>query len=292
MKCFSWLISLFYLSASIAYAQYDVTLKLPRENFVALEPITASITLTNRTGSEVVLGGPGRDSWLTFELTKSNGQTLTQLPVESGKILQLAPGSTIQQNISFTEAYAPENMGNYAVTARVRHAATGEYYISNRCRFSIVEIKPIWERSYGVPPGFKDVGRARTYGMILFHDYDSTSLYYRIVDEKTGMKLITRRLGPYCAVHDPQFALDKDNQLQVVFMAQPHLFIHAVILPDGKLKKLAYYNDENEAGKPTLKQNGKGGLTIEGGNYFNPNAPRPKPKKRAGKSVGDRPPGV
>ncbi|HEY1082197.1 MAG TPA: hypothetical protein VGE29_08045, partial [Prosthecobacter sp.] len=69
----------FFLLALSAQAQFHVTLSLPRANFVALEAIPASVSITNRSGAEVVLGGPGRGSWLSFEMTDKTGNPLAPI---------------------------------------------------------------------------------------------------------------------------------------------------------------------------------------------------------------------
>lgn len=280
------------LSAFQAHAQFDVSLKLPRANFMALEAIAATVTVTNRTGATAVLGGPGRADWLSFEMTTSEGTAIAQMDVDGSEIVQVPPGGTVQQKIVVTKAYAPSEMGNYAIKARVFHPQSGDYYESNRARFSIIEIKPMWERSFGVPEGMKDAGKTRRYALYTFRDYETTSLYFRLIDDKTGDRLNTYRLGPLSMIHDPQITLDMKNQLQVVFMAQPHVFAHAVVGPDGQLIKLSYYNDE-KAGRPIMQQTDKGEIKIAGGTYFDPSKPDVMEGKRVGgKNISERPPGL
>lgn len=287
------LITLFVvLSAFQAHAQFDVSLKLPRANFMALEAIAATVTVTNRTGATAVLGGPGRADWLSFEMTTTEGTALAQMNVDGSEILQVPPGGTVQQKIVVTKAYAPSEMGNYAIKARVFHPQSGDYFESNRARFSIIEIKPMWERSFGVPEGMKDAGKTRRYALYTFRDYDTTSLYFRLIDDKTGERLNTYRLGPLSMIHDPQITLDMQNQLQIVFMAQPHVFAHAVVGPDGQVIKLSYYNDE-KSGRPVMQQSSKGEITIAGGTYFDPSKPDEMAGKRVGgKKITERPPGL
>ncbi len=287
------LITLFIaLSAFHAHAQFDVSLKLPRANFMALEAIAATVTVTNRTGATAVLGGPGRADWLSFEMTTTDGTALAQMNVDGSEILQVPPGGTVQQKIVVTKAYAPTEMGNYAIKARVLHTQSGDYYESNRARFSIIEIKPMWERSFGVPEGMKDAGKTRRYALYTFRDYETTSLYFRLIDDKTGDRLSTYRLGPLSMIHNPQITLDMKNQLQIVFMAQPHVFAHAIVGPDGQVIKLSYYNDE-KSGRPIMQQTDTGEITIAGGTYFDPSKPDEMEGKRVGgKKITERPPGL
>jgi len=274
-----------------ARAQFDINLKLPRANYMALEGITATVQITNRTGAVAVLGGPGRAEWLSFEMLTTDGRPLAQMEVDGSQILQVPPGATVQQKITVTNAYAPSEMGNYAIKARVLDTKTGDFYESDRVRFSIIEVKPMWERSFGVPEGMKDAGKARRYALYKFRDYESTALYFRLIDDKSGDRLNTYRLGPFSSIHDPQITLDKNNQLQVLFMAQAHVFAHAIIGPDGKLIKLSYYSDE-EVGRPMMQQTDKGEIMIAGGKYFDPSKPEADVKKVGGRPISQRPPGL
>lgn len=279
------------LCAVQARGQFEISMKLPRANFMAQESIAATVQITNRTGAVAVLGGPGRADWLSFEMTTSEGASLARMDVDSPEILQLPPGATVQQKIIVTNAYAPDDMGNYAIKARILDTKTGDYYESDRVRFSIIENKPMWERSFGVPEGFKGVGSPRRYALHVFRDYDSTSLYVRLIDDKANVKLNTFRLGPLSMIYDPQITLDTKNNLHVLFMAQAHIFAHAIISPDGKLVKLAYYNDEKK-GRPILQQTEKGDILIAGGQYFDPGKPEGDVKKAGGRPVSRRPPGL
>lgn len=279
------------LCAVQARGQFEISMKLPRANFMAQESITATVQITNRTGAVAVLGGPGRSDWLSFEMSTSAGESLAHMDVDGSEILQLPPGGSIQQRIVVTNAYSPDDMGNYAIKARILDSKTGDYYESARMRFSIIENKPMWERSFGVPEGFKGVGSPRRYALHVFRDYDSTSLYVRLIDDKTSVKLNTFRLGPLSMVYDPQITLDIKNNLHVVFMAQSHIFAHAIVSPDGKLVKLSYYNDEKK-GRPVLQQTAKGDIMIAGGEYFDPSKPDGDVKKVGGRPVSRRPPGL
>lgn len=276
--------------ATSTRAQFDISIKLPRANFMALEAITATVTVVNRTGTTAVLGGPGRADWLSFEITTSDGLPLAQMEVDGSDIVQMQPGAAIQQKVTVTRGYAPGDIGNYALKARILDSQSGDYFESNRARFSIVDSKPMWERSFGVPEGMKDAGKPRRYALHVFRDFDSTSLYFRLLDDKSGERLNTVRLGPLSMVHDPQITLDAKNRLQVLFMAQPHVFAHAVVNPEGALEKMSYYKDDG--GRPMMAQTPKGEIMISGGVYFDPSKPEGNMKKKGGRKVSEMPPGI
>ena len=285
------ILCLLTLSTLFAQAQFDISMKLPHSNYMALEAISASIVITNRTGAVAVLGGPGRADWLSFNMKTSDGVEVATVNVSGADLVQIQPGGTIQRRVTVTDAYSPTDIGNYAMTARVFHAPSGDYYESARTRFSIVDAKAMWQQSYGVPVGFKDAGKTRKYSLHALFDVNSTTLYFRMTDDKTGVMLRTYRLGPLSMVYDPQITIDAQNQLQVLFLAKPELFAYATIAPDGTLKKLAYYKQKG-SDRPMLQQTSKGGVMVAGGEYFNPNAPPPAKPKVGGRDISERPPGL
>ena len=282
---------LFLFCALTVQAQYEVSLTLPRTNFLALEAIPATVTVTNRTGAEAVLGGPGRGSWLSFEMTDKTGLPLAPMDVSGDELIQIPAGGTIQQKIMVTDAFAPTEIGNYGLTARVAHVASGQYYTSARVRFNITDSKPMWEQAYGVPEGFEGAGSVRRYAVLLFTDLSSTSLYVRVIDDKSNLRLHTFRLGPVSMAHDPQITMDRENQLQVLFLAQPGIYAHCVVTPDGKLKKRSYYRDV-EGNRPSMSLDSNGNVAVAGGVFFDPSAPPPSETSKPSRNVSDRPPGL
>ncbi|MEN3942324.1 hypothetical protein WJU23_13580 [Prosthecobacter sp. SYSU 5D2] len=282
---------LFFALALTAQAQFQVSLTLPRSDFLALEAIPATVTITNRSGAEVVLGGPGRTSWLSFEMTDRTGVPLSPIDVSGADLAQIPPGGTIQRKIIVSDAYAPTEIGNYGLIARVADVPSGQYYTSSRARFNITDSKAMWEQTYGVPEGYRGAGTARRYAVILFDDGKGTSLYVRLIDEKSKLRLQTFRIGPVIMAHDPQITLDRGNHLQILFLAQPHIYTHCIVAPDGSLKKRSYYREEN-GDRPHLTVSAEGDAMITGGQFFDPSAPPPMPAGNTGRNVSDKPPGL
>lgn len=281
---------LFFVCAFAAHAQFEVGMTLTRTNYLALEAIPASVTITNRSGAEVVLGGPGRANWLSFAMTDMTGRDLAPIEVSGAELVQIPPGGTIQKRVVVTDAYAPTEIGNYGLTARVSHVPSGQFYVSKRVRFNITDNKPMWERSYGIPEGYKNAGQMRRYAVILFSDLDSTALYVRMIEDRTNVRLKTFSLGPITMAHDPQITLDRENNLNVLFLAQPHIYAYCIVAPDGSLKKRAYYREEN-GNRPQMALADSGEAFITGGEFFDPSKPPPKPTN-TGRNVSEKPPGL
>jgi hypothetical protein len=75
------------------------------------------------------------------------------------------------------------------------------------------------------------------------------------------------------------------NKLHVLFLAQPHVFCHAVVNPDGKIHQRTYYKDP-EGNRPELVMT-SAGANVMGGEPFDPTAP-PK-KRKALRKASERP---
>lgn len=270
-------------------AQFATNLALPKTNYLSLEPMQATVTITNRSGSDVVMSGANDANWLTFEITDSVGRTLAPVGVKAEKPFIFKAGTTIAEKVTVTDRYGIEELGTYGLIATVYHPPSKQYYQSNRVRFNVMDTKPYWEAPIGVPAGFPNAGRIRRYALVIFRDVDKTNLYFRLFDDRSNQKLATYELGPITISLEPEAVVDNQNRLHAFFLAQPKVYCYVIIGPDGKLKKREYYK-ETDGNRPSMRNTGDGIVSVAGGEFFDPSAP--PPKKGAGRSVSERPPGL
>lgn len=279
--------------------QYGVSLKLPRLNFVAGEPILASVTIANRSGADVFLDAPGEARWLSFNIVNTDGRTFPPLDVQGEKPFILKAGATVARKIPITNSFALSEIGTYAMTASVYHPASGQYFESNRAHFTVMDASPYWNRSVGVPEGSKYAGRIHDVAILVHRDTDITALYARITDDRSRLPILTYQLGPVSLVIEPQITIDPKNQVHVFFLASPKIFCYAIIAPDGELKKRLYYR-EIEGDRPAMVTTTGGEVAVQGGYYYDPAAaaeagnttPQGLPTSGPGRGVSDRPPGL
>ena len=64
-----------------ARAQYVTNLTLLKNQFLTGEPVVAVVSVTNRSGADVIVGGHGAPDWLQFEITQSTGQRLSPITI-------------------------------------------------------------------------------------------------------------------------------------------------------------------------------------------------------------------
>jgi hypothetical protein len=273
----------------VSQAQYMIQLSLDKSTFLSQEPMQATVNITNNSGTDVVMGGRGNSNWLQFHMTDSNGRQFPPVNVEVEEPFVFKAGSAMRRQVLMSETHAISDVGSYAVHAVVYHGPTQSYYQSNRVRFSITEVKPIWKQEFGVPQGLPDAGRVRSYSLHILREDSGSRIYFRLTDERSQLRLATYSLGPISLALDPTFALDSQNRLQVFFLAAPRIFSHCILGPDGKMVTRQYYR-EGENNRPMLATRA-GEMFVSGGIPFDPAAPTPAQQDNA-RPASQRPPGL
>src|SRR5207245_5998084 len=67
---------LFGFVAGAANAQIQVQLNFSRLQYIAYEPLLATVTITNRAGRDIDLNNDAGERWFGFEITGSYGQSI------------------------------------------------------------------------------------------------------------------------------------------------------------------------------------------------------------------------
>ena len=277
------------LPVPAAQAQYMIRLSLDKKTFLSQEPMRATVNITNNSGTDIVMGGRANSNWLMFHLEDLNGRQFPPVGVEVEEPFVFKAGTAMQRSVLISDTHAVADVGSYTATAVVYHAPTQDYYQSNRVRFSVTEVKPMWEQNFGVPQGQPAAGRVRRSPLHILREDDGSRLYFRLTDDRSQLRLATFSLGPISLALDPSFTLDSQNRLQVFFLAAPQIFAHCVLGTDGKLITRQYYR-EGENNRPMLATRA-GEVFVQGGIPFDPSAPSTAPQD-TGRRASERPPGL
>ena len=286
--CFGMLL----LMALPAQAQLQVSMKLDKTIHIVQEPIGVTLTITNRSGSDFIIGGPSGRKWLDFEITDTGGQRLSSNHTDDTQSSVFAAGSTITKKLVVAGHHVLEQ-GHYGIKALVYHGPSAQQYESNRARVQVLEGqrfgKPL---QFGVPAGFPDAGRARSYVMLTHQDMDRSYMYVRLVDERSGGFITTFQLGTLTLFREPQYTLDRGNNLHVIFLTAPTIYRYTIIRPDGTVAAQTMHR-ETEADRPKLYLTASNEVLMKGGIVYDPAALRREAEKQnTGKSIGARPPGL
>src|SRR2546423_14444412 len=85
---------LFGLVAGAANAQIQVQLKFSRLQYIAYEPLLATISITNRAGRDIDLRDDDAERWFGFEITSSDGQSIAADSSQKMEPLSIEAGRT------------------------------------------------------------------------------------------------------------------------------------------------------------------------------------------------------
>ena len=260
--------------ATDATAQLMVELKLNKNLYVAYEPINAQVTVSNRAGRDIVLGGPANSSWLSFDVATDQGDPILPAatrPIASSTVL--GAGKSLTVNVSLGKHYALGLPRNYRIKANAYFSGTGQYMTSRPNLFGVTTARKIWEQVIGIPRGKPGAGSYRHYSLLVFRDTQRTLLYVRVRDQATKRVLATYSLGRLIEVRDPQATIDGNNRLHVLFLGAPRTYTHKVIDYGGETLLADIYKDGG--GAPQLLLDSTGKVTVRGGAIYNPSVARP-----------------
>lgn len=272
-----------------AHAQFETGLTLNKLSYLTYEPVEATINIVNRSGSDIVMGGPNGQAWLSFEVTDAAGNRVPPVRLRTDETIVFKAGTALKRTIRVSDYHPFSEYGSYGITATVFHPPSQQYYASNRVRANFTEVKPFWEQPFGVPLGQPGAGQIRRYALCILRDTSSTHLYVRVLDDRSGLKLSTFCLGTCIMVADPQITIDRDNKLHVLYMAKPHIYAHATVTPQGRLEQVTQHK-EIQSDRPKLFVQGDQSIGVAGGAPYVPESDTPPPTKA--RSIKEKPPGL
>src|SRR5215470_15197299 len=199
-----------FLLATVAQGQIQVDLKFKRLQYIAYEPVVATVAITNLAGRDIELRDADGQSWLGFELTGSEEQPIAPLGGANRESpLKIQAGQRVTRQIDLTPLYPVHEFGAYHVRTNVYFADLGKFFYSGTRVFEVTDARPIWQQTVGVPDGAGASGEVRTYSLMTNRFPDHTSLYVRVQDKDTGVVYSTYSLGRTISFEQPQAEIDR-----------------------------------------------------------------------------------
>jgi hypothetical protein len=263
MKTHALLLCLIFVAGSV-HAQVQVELKLKRLQYIAYEPVVATLAITNLAGRDIELRDDRGQHWFGFEVSGKESQPIA--PAAAGTTeppLQVESGKTVVRKINLTPIYAVHDPGTYHVRANVYFADLNKFFYSQAKAFQIINARPIWQTTVGVPEGTADAGSVRTYSLLTNRFADHTSLYVRVENKDSGLVYSTYSLGRVIAYDEPQRELDRANQLHVLHCAAPRTWAYSHIGLNGELLKQETFMETKS--RPRLQHTSRGEIAVAGG---------------------------
>lgn len=281
-----------FLAVASGEAQIQLDLKFKRLQYIAYEPVMATLGITNLAGRDVELHDTEGQAWFGFEVTGSEGQPIA--PTATGSTqgpLRIEAGQKVSQRIDLASLYSVHDFGTYHVRAHIYFADLGKFFYSASRVFEVTDARPIWQQTVGIPDGVAAPGDARTYSLLSNRFPDHTSVYVRVQDRDTGIVYATYSLGRSIAFEKPQAEIDRANQLHVLHCAAPRAWTYSRVGLNGEL--LGHSSFMETKTRPRLVRSANGEVAVQGGvieasaaqtKTTRDTAPRPK--------LSDRPPGM
>jgi hypothetical protein len=269
------------LVAISADGQIRVDLKFKRLQYIAYEPVIATVTITNLAGRAIELRNDNDQVWYGFEVTGHEGRTLAPLPHALESPLKIAAGSSVAQRVNLTSRFPIGDRGVYHVRANVFFADLKKFFYAPAKVFEVTNARPIWQQTVGDPGGTG----VRTFSLMTNRFPDHTSLYVRVEDKEKNLVYATYSLGRVISFDEPHAEVDRKNQLHVLQCSAPRVWSYSVVSPDGHLLKHATYSQTRSM--PRLRRANDGNVAVSGGMLDAPIAPGGS--KSAAARLSDRP---
>jgi hypothetical protein len=276
----------FLFVAATAHAQIEVNLSFKRLQYIAHEPILATINIANNSGRDIDLRDDNGQHWFGFEINAGEGRLLAPLKTNATEpTLHIEAGKTVVRKINLTPLYPVHDFGAYHIRANVYFTDLNKFFYSATKVVQVTDARPIWQKTVGVPEGMPGAGETRTYSLLSNRFIDHTSLYVRVTNRDTGAVFTTYSLGRVIASGDPQAEVDRANQLHVLHCAAPRSWAYSHVGLNGELLARSTFLETKT--RPRLRHTPDGSIAVNGGKLDVPIAaskPSPAPK------LSDRPP--
>jgi hypothetical protein len=245
-------------------AQIQIDLKLRRFQYIAYEPIVATLTITNLAGRTVELRSADGQPWLGFEVTGTEDQPVPQSITDQAPLpLKIEAGRLAIRKINLASLYPVHDFGAYHVRAHIYFADLGKFFYSPKKVFEVTGARPVWQRTVGIPQDAPGPGKTRTYSLLTNRFPDHTSLYVRVEDKESGIVYATYSLGRSIAFKEPQAEFDVANQLHVLHCAAPRSWSYSRVGLNGEL--LTHSRFAETKTQPRLRHAPDGRIIVTGG---------------------------
>jgi len=280
-------VALFVCAATAAQAQIQVDLKFKRLQYIAHEPVLATVKIANLSGRDIDLHDDNGQSWFGFEVNAEEGRLLTPLRSAAPEpALHVEAGKTVTRKVNLTPLFPVADFGAYHVRANVYFPDLNKFFYSATKVFQITDARPVWQKTVGVPDGEQGAGEVRTYSLLSNRFVDYTGLYVRVENRTIGVVYTTFSLGHLIANEEPQAELDRANQLHVLHCAAPRTWAYSHVGLNGEL--LAHSTFLETKTRPRLRHSADGVVAVSGGML---DVPVAASKRAPAPKLSDRPQG-
>jgi len=263
------------LCGGIAHGQLATSLRLSKAEYLAGEPVVATVSITNHAGRDIEFQGYMDRPWLDFVLTNSRGEPVA--PTGRGIFgkMKLGAGQTVHRQVDLSSMFQLADPGNYAVSGTIRMPGIdAETTVTNRILFSVSPGRPYWSQKVGTGK----FGKLREFRVLNFSGDQKSQLYVQVLDGRTGLPVRTFSLGEALMIRKPSVTVDNSQRMHVLFIATPSAWVHCQIDTDGRLVRRDIHQ-RGPQGDPFLITSAKGEVTVGNSIPYDPKAAAAKRAK-------------
>ena len=252
-----------------AWAQIQASLKLSKREYIAHEPVVATVTLTNNAGRDLLVHTDEQTNlnWLDFEIKNARGTSLSPLVAMNFGAVKIPAGRSIAKSVDLTGGFRVTEPGRFRCKAVIRLPGGSGNFVTNTTYFSVTLGRQVYSQRIGDPA----LGNVREYRLSIHNSARKSSLYVHMVDIRTGRNLQAFRMGEVITSKPPKATVDRANNLHVLFLTAPNLYAHGTVTPEGSYLGTKYYKPAQGA-KPALATFNNGDVAISGGISHDPRA--------------------
>ena len=232
-------------------AQLIVNMNLPKTNYLSYEPMVATVTVYNRAGNDVVLGGPKGRGWMSFDVYR-DGQLLSPRSFDGGfETMLLKAGRSVTKKVDINRLYPVADYGSYTINASVYFPPRRSYFSSKKRRVNVTDARAFWKQSFGFSQDRNELASFRQFSLHEHRESANSALYVRLRETKGTKVYCTFSLGRFINVRKPQATIDAQNRLHVMHMISPRIYSHARVSPEGAFLGNEYFRETTET-RPSL----------------------------------------
>jgi hypothetical protein len=262
-------LAFFLLCAGFAQAQIAASLRIPKKQHLAGEPVIAIVTITNHSGRELIFQSDGRFQWLDFIVKKSTGAAVNPKNRVLFGPMKIQAGQTLARELDLSQHFQLSQPGNYTVSAVVQQPGSRDSGTStNRAFFNQTPGSLYWSQKVGVSG---NSNKTREYRVLNFTGDSKSQIYAQIVDGESGQFVRTFLLGDVLMLRKPLCTVDRQQRLHVMFLATPSMWVHCVIDTDGRLVERQIHQ-RGPQGDPQLLTFGDGTVSVANSIPYDPKA--------------------
>ena len=281
--------AVFLFLAKESNAQLIVSMNLSKNNYITYEPIVATVTVYNRAGNDIVLGGPKGRGWMSFDVYR-DGQLLSPRSVDGGfETMLLKAGRSVTKKVDINRLYPVSDYGSYTINASVYFPPRRSYFSSKKSRINVTDARAFWKQSFGFSQGRNKLASFRQFSLHEHRESANSALYVRLRETKGTKVYCTFSLGRFINVRKPQATIDAQNRLHVMHMISPRIYSHARVSPEGAFLGNEYFRETADT-RPSLVIDEGGTVKVVGGIAYDPN--KPPEAEQQPRSASELPPGL